>query len=203
MKKIIFVVICLCLLFVGCAHTPLPTASLTNSVKISTNINNLHFAFVDARSEQFRTDRYLVLQSVFPIIKVSACGDAVFDTPLNVVFEKMFLKRFPDNPNGYQTEVKLAAFYFTHQPHELFAIPFINLFVMFADVEFHGIIKMEVAVLDRNGKYIFTKIYDANIKEMKPVVLGPENPAGFDMLNKAFLKVTDELDTDLRRIKFD
>lgn len=201
MKKTIFALICLCLLFVGCAHTPLPTASLINSVKISTNINNLHFSFIDARNEQLRTEKCFVLQLTYPTW-IFTCGDAAFDNPLNIVFENMFLKRFPNNPKGYQTEVKLVTFHWTHKPHKLSGIPLINIFVIAADVEFHGIIKIEVAVLDRNGKFIFTKIYDSDIKEMKPcnaVIY----VAGFDMLKKAFLKVTDELDTDLRRIKFD
>jgi hypothetical protein len=61
---------------------------------------------------------------------------------------------------------------------------------------------MEVAVLDKNGKYIFTKIYDADIKEMKS---GNKMiyEDGFDMLEKAFMKVTDDLETDLKRIRFD
>ena len=202
MKKILFVLICLCLLFVGCAHTPIPTILLTNKVTAVSNVNTLHFSFIDARSEQFKTENYFMLQSVFPIIRVYTWGDPWFDVPLIIAFEKMFLKRFTDNDRGYQTEIKLTSFYFTYQPHELSAIPFINIFVIAADREYHGVVKMEVAVLDKNGKYIFTKIYDADIKEMKS---GNKMiyEDGFDMLEKAFMKVTDDLETDLKRIRFD
>lgn len=201
MKKILFILICFCLLFSGCAHTPLPTASLISSIKNSTNANNLHFTFIDSRSTQLKTEKCFVLQHIYPTW-IFTCGDAAFDSPLNISFQKMFLKRFPDNPKGYQTEVKLVTFHWTHKPHELSGIPLINIFVIAADVEFHGIIKMEVAILDRNGKFIFTKIYDSDIKEMKPcdTVL---YLAGLDMLNKVFEKVTDEFEKDLKRIKFD
>jgi hypothetical protein len=189
-------------LFVGCAHTPIPTILLTNKVTAVSNVNTLHFSFIDARSEQFKTENYFMLQSVFPIIRVYTWGDPWFDVPLIIAFEKMFLKRFTDNDRGYQTEIKLTSFYFTYQPHELSAIPFINIFVIAADREYHGVVKMEVAVLDKNGKYIFTKIYDADIKEMKS---GNKMiyEDGFDMLEKAFMKVTDDLETDLKRIRFD
>jgi hypothetical protein len=198
MKKILLIIV---ILFCNCcSHAPFATKSMTDNILKSTTINNLHYFFIDSRESQFKTERWFIDHTIFPTIY--SCGDAMFDTPLNDVFIKMFLSHFPGNPEGYKTEIKIRKYYFTWKPHELAAIPIINFFVIAADIEFHGILKMEVAILDKNEKFIFTKIYETDLKEM----ISPSNKNvyndGMDILRKVFLTVMDEYEIDIKRIKF-
>ena len=201
MRKLFIILLPIFLFFFGCAHTPLPTASLTNKTIVSSDINNLRFTFIDSRDERLKKEKCFVQQYIYPTW-IFTCGDMTFDAPLDTAFKKMFLAHFSSNPDGYHTEVKLGRFQFTWKPHELSGLPIINLFVIAADVEFHGIVKMEMAVLDKKEKYLFSKTYEADVREMKScnnVIY----EAGFDVLNKAFNKVMNEVETDMKRIKFD
>lgn len=188
-------------LMAGCAHTPLPTDKLTGGAdRPNGSVNNLHYSFIDARDERIKTEDCFVLQYMFPTWLFS-CGDKAFDTPLNKGFEKIFLARFSDSPKGLQTEIKLRNFYFTYKPHEMAGLLFVGLFFIFADVEYHGIAKIDVAILDQNNKYIFAKTYDADLREMKPYD-ATIYEAGLDMLNKAFAKISAEFENDAKRINF-
>jgi hypothetical protein len=200
-KKIFFFLICVCFFFTACAHEPLPIAKLTTYSAPASDINNLHFTFIDARNEQLKTEKCFVQHYIWPTW-IFTCGDSAFDAPLNSAFDKMFLARFPDNPEGHKTEVKIINFHFTWKPHELTGLPFIGIFAALEDVEFHGIVKMEVAVLDKEEKFIFTKIYEADVKEMKTPGDTPVYEEGFDILRKAISKVMAEFETDTKRIKF-
>lgn len=202
MKKTTLLLIGICLFFIGCAHAPLPTAKLSGNITAAGNTSNLHFTFIDARNEQLKAEKCFVSHWIWPTW-IFTCGDTAFDAPLNSSFEKMFLIQFPDNQDGYKTEIKLVKFYFTWKPHELTGLPFIGILAALEDNEYHGIVKMEVAVLDKDEKFIFTKTYEADIKEMKPPGDTPIYEEGFDMLRKAFSKVMAEFETDTKRIKFD
>lgn len=184
----------------GCAHTPLPTATLVSKAgTVKSEINNLHYTFIDARDEQFKTEGNIMINA---IPTIGAAGDALFDEPLSSSFQKMFLARFPDVPEGYNAEIKLIKFHATSKANELSMLPVINFLTLLMDSEYHGISEIDVAILDKNGKFIFTKSYRADIKEMKPLDNEPcEND--FDILAKAFSKVTDEFETDVKRINFD
>lgn len=96
---------------------------------------------------------------------------------------------------------KLKAFHHTHKPHELAGVPFIGIIAAVADVEHHAILKVEIALLDKEGKFIFHKIYEKNIRKMKHAN-EPMKDAVFDMLSKAFNQFSEEFETDINRIKF-
>ena len=128
-------------------------------------------------------------------------GDLSYDVSLFKVFEKMFIKRFgSSSSNGYKTEIKLNAFYCSVKANDLTGVPFLGIAVVGMDNEWHGILKNEVSLLDKEDKYIFHKIYDIDIKEMR----SPKNSSGldFDMYIKAFNKFAEEFETDINRIKF-
>lgn len=186
----------------ACAHTPIATTSLINMQAVSEQPEGFSFVFKDEREERMKAEKCFVLQYKYPTW-VFSCGDLAYDLPLNVVFEQMFIRRFGNNTTGHKAEVTLKSFYHTNKPHELSGVPFIGLLTLGADVEWHGILKVEIAILDMDQKFIFHKIYDADIREMK-------RPAGsaqsgqedaFDMLLKAFTKVSNDLATDIGRVK--
>ncbi len=200
MKKILLIIIGIFVLS-GFAFHPLSTKFLTDGVKSSGVINNLHVTFIDAREAKFKKEKSFELNYIFPTIY--SCGDSSFDMPLNIVFEKMFLKRFPNNPNGFKTEIKISKFYYTWSPKQLAIFPIIGIFVIGADVEYHGYLKIDVVILDKNNKFIFTKQYSVDLKDMKSPFVNTIYKDGFGLMLKAFVRVTDEFETDISRIKFD
>src|SRR5439155_5913129 len=120
-----FLVYALC----DCSHAPIITEPLINSQTISENKSNLKFAVQDDRDEQFKTQKCFVFERKFPAFYLS-CGDLIYDLPIGNVFEKMLIRRFGNNADGYKTEVKLKAFYHTQKPHDLSAVPFVGLFTI-------------------------------------------------------------------------
>jgi len=184
----------------SCAHTPVTTNALINKQAQTQQDSSFHFFFKDDREEIMKTEKCFVLQYKYPTW-IFSCGDLAFDMPLGVVFEKLFVRRFGNNPNGYQTEVTLKAFHYTNKPHELAGAPFIGLLTIGADIEWHGILRVEIAVLDKNQKFIFQKTYDTDIREMKKPFTQSEQDNGFDMLMKAFTKISNEVDIDINRIR--
>ncbi len=192
------VVLCLIILFIicGCASVPISTKSLINKIPQEPSKNgNFNFTIADERDEEFKNEK-IIMQSHFPSATFLT-GDKMFDVPLNKVFEEMFCKRFINNPEGTRMDIKLKAFYSTSKPHDLATIPFVGLFTIGADVECHGILKVEIAILNNESKFIFHKVYDFNLKEMR----SPAEDTKDHILVKTFNKFSDELTTDLSRVK--
>jgi hypothetical protein len=175
----------------GCAHTPTATKLLIESQKISEKKTiNLNPLLKDEREERFKTEKYFD----------NTWGDLMYDAPLYSVFEKMFIRRFGNSPGGHKVEIKLKAFYHTYKLPDLAWVPFIGILTIGADWELHGILKAEVAFLDQENKFIFHKIYDVDLREMKKI--NEVDDAAFDMYIKAFNKFAEEFETDISRIKF-
>jgi len=198
-SKIIFLALALYGLY-GCAYTPIITEPLINSQAVSEKKINLKFIFKDDREEKFKSEKSFVFERKFPAA-IFSFGDLIYDVPLNTVFENMIIRRFGNSQNGYKAEVKLKAFYPTWKPHDLTFVPFVGLLTIAADVEYHGFLKTEIAVLDNNDKYIFHKIYDVDVKEMKKsdeII----REAVFDMYIKAFNKFAEEFEIDINRVNF-
>ena len=193
----------------GCAHTttiatfsPIATKLLIESQKISEKKTiNLNLILKDEREERFKTEKCFAFDRIFPVPSIS-CGDLVYDAPLYSVFEKMFIRRFGNSPGGHKVEIKLKAFYSTRKTNDLAVVPLLGILAIFADWEFHGILKAEVAFLDQENKFIFHKIYDVDLKEMKKADDEVIKDADFDMYIKAFNKFSEEFETDISRIKF-
>ncbi len=199
----LFILMLIVLGLFGCAQKPAVTEGLINMQAVSREATNFDFTFRDDREERMKTERHFVLQYKYPTWVFSS-GDLAYDLPLNVVFEKMFSRRFGNNPTGHKAEVTLKVFHNTTKPHELSGLPIIGLLTLGADVEWHGILKAEIAILDKDGKFIFHKIYETDIREMKSPRGSQQSAleATFDMLNKAFTKFAEELATDIGRIRF-
>ena len=198
-QKILFLALVVYGLY-GCSHTPVITEPLINSQAVSEKKMDLKFIFKDDRDEKFKSERSFVFERKFPAA-IFSFGDLLYDVPLNTVFENMFIRRFGTSQNGYKAELKLKAFYPTHKPHDLTFVPFVGLLTIGADVEMHGILKTEIAVLDNNDKYIFHKLYDVDVEEMKSsgdII----REAIFDMLIKAFNKFAEEFEIDINRVNF-
>jgi hypothetical protein len=185
----------------GCAHDSYRKTAvlIENQAKVEKNAN-INFVFLDERDDRFKTEKKFVVQYVLPTVTL---GDPAYDSSLFDVFQKMVLKRFGDNPQGNKAELKLKAWYPTVKPNEIFAFPIIGpLLAPAAKSEFHGIMKVEVSILGRDEKYIFHKVYDVDVREMKRPSRATPLPPNLDMLNKAFDKFAIEFNQDINRIRF-
>jgi len=69
-------------------------------------------------------------------------------------------------------------------------------------MEYHGILKVDVALLDSNDKYIFHKTYEIDIREMKGAEVVIKD-AVMDMHMKSFNRFGEEFERDMGRINFD
>ena len=129
-------------------------------------------------------------------------GDLLFDKTPYDVFKAMVVRRFGDSQSGYKTEIRLKAFYALQKPHPLSFIPFVGFLTIGADMEYHGILKVDVALLDSNDKYIFHKTYEIDIREMKGAEVVIKD-AVMDMHMKSFNRFGEEFERDMGRINFD
>lgn len=195
MKKILIIITLLSIS--SCTHTPTHTDKIINTINNFGKTNNIKLYFFDDREERFRNNIGFTFSFNFPAY-VFSHGDKYFDTPLNIVFEKMMLRRFGYNIKGYKTEIKLKSFYYTWKPHELSALPFIGILVSAADVEYSGVLKAEVAILNKNDKFLFHKIYETVAIKSAP----QSDDSAFDVLYGTFQRFSEEFETDIQRINF-
>lgn len=186
----------------GCAHDQhRKTGLLTEGQPAVQKNTNLNFVFLDEREDRFKTKKMFAVQYVLP---TGTLGDPAYDSSLFDVFQKMVLKHFGENPQGNKAELKLKAWYPTIKSNEIILFPIIGpLLAPAAKPEFHGILKAEVSILDRDNKYIFHKIYEVDVMEMKRPSRGANQlPPNLDMINKAFEKFANEFNQDINRIRF-
>jgi hypothetical protein len=184
----------------GCAHTPIATKPLIESQKISEKKTiKLNLTLKDEREERFKTEGYFAFDNTFLTGSLSF-GDLKYDAPLYSVFEKMFIRRFGNSPGGHNVEIKLKAFYHIYKLPSIAYVPVLGILANFVDAEYHGILKAEVAFLDQENKFIFHKIYDVDLMEMKKS--DEVDTADLDMYIKEFNKFAEEFETDISRIKF-
>jgi hypothetical protein len=185
----------------GCAHENYrKTGLLIEGQPTVQKDSNISFVFLDERDERFKTEKGFIVQHILP---TATLGDRAYDSSLFDVFQKMVLRQFGDNPQGNKAELKLKAWHPTVKPNEIFAFPIIGpLLAPAAKSEFHGVLKVEVSILDRDEKYIFHKDYDVNVREMKYLSDSTPLPSNFAMLNIAFDKFAKEFNQDINRIRF-
>jgi hypothetical protein len=185
----------------GCAHDHhRKTGLLIEGQPTVQKNSNINFVFLDERDDRFKTKKMFLVQHVLP---TGTLGDPAYDSSLFDVFQKLVLKRFGDNPQGNKAELKLKAWYPTIKPNEIFIFPILGpLLAPAAKSEFHGILKVEVSILGRDDKYIFHKVYDVDVREMKRPSRATPLPLNLDMINKAFDKFAKEFNQDINRIRF-
>jgi hypothetical protein len=201
-------------LLFGCSSAPIATSNINPSSEATrasalspqpAKIANLHFNFIDARHDDYKTSSGCFRIRTDKAIRATTCGDTAYDKPLNVVFKDLFLARFPDSTDGYITEIKLTAFnsYWSAHTSEYVAGQFGLLGVLASNVidantDYYGICKVDVTVSDKTNKTVFNKAYDAEIHESASRKEVERN--GLVVLQKAFQKVAADFENDLKNI---
>lgn len=188
------------LVVTGCAHNPVITQSLIDSQQFSDSGIPLRTIFVDDRDDKYKNERYIFVRAGFPVASTNILGDLMYDVPLNVAFEKMLIKRFGSNDKGFNTEFKLKAFYTSFKFNDFTGVPFLGILAMGADVEWSGMLKVDVGLLDKENKFVLNKSYDVSLTEMRPSneKIGEESLA---IIQRLFSKFAHDFERDVSRTR--
>jgi hypothetical protein len=183
----------------GCAHQPVVTQSLIESQQFADCGKPLRTVFIDDRDARFKTEKIIVRMG-FPVASANMLGDQCYDLPLNVAFEKMVIKRFGSTENGFNTEFKLKAFYASFKFNDFVGVPFLGLLAAGADVEWSGILRVDVGLMDNENMFVLNKTYDVSFTEMRPAneKLGE---ASLDIIQKLFSKFARDFEGDVSRTR--
>ncbi|MEW6117319.1 MAG: hypothetical protein AB1553_10520 [Nitrospirota bacterium] len=192
------IILIACLLISACAHQPIQIESLIKSQSPVINPQPLNFLVMDVREDRFREKNIIYYDFQYPI-SIMSFGDRMFDMPMNIAFEKMLFTRFGNITSGYKTEAKLKAFFVTDKPNPIMGAPVIGLLAAGADHEYHGFLKVDISIFDKNNKFLFQKSFDVDIKERRKVD-EERNSVILDMYLKAFNKFAKDLEADLQHI---
>ena len=183
----------------GCAHQPLATQALIQSQQFSDCGKPLRPVFIDDRDARFKKEKIIVKMG-FPVASANIFGDLFYDLPLNVAFEKMVIKRFGNSENGFNTEFKLKAFCASFKINDFVGVPLLGILAVGTDVEWSGILKVDVGLLDNENKFVLNKSYDVSFTEMRPA---NENSgeASLEIIQKLFSKFAHDLEGDISRTR--
>ncbi len=180
-------------------HHPVITQALVESQQFADCGKSLRTVFIDDRDARFKTERIIVKMG-FPVASANMLGDLSYDLPLNVVFEKMVIKRFGSSENGFTTEFKLKAFYTSFKFNDFTGVPILGILAVGADVEWSGILKVDVGLLDNENKFVLNKSYDLSFTEMRPAneKLGE---GSLEIIQKLFSKFARDFESDVSRTR--
>ncbi len=151
----IFIVVSL----IGCAVKPMKISPVLDIVQIH-NINQdqkFKYTFIDGRRDDFKFKRSFLFRNEFGAPEF-ACGDLRYDIKLFDLFKQVVQRELPENVDSpYEVEMNLKAF------HVLEKIPAFG----FAKPNFIGIMKVDVAVLGEDKKFVFQKTYQYEISNSR------------------------------------
>ena len=189
----------ICLLLAGCAQKPVLTMPLIEEQEFIGFEKPFKIIVVDDRDFQFKHEK-IIVKTGFPVAKANILADQLYDIPLDAVFEKMLIKRFGNNKNGLKTEFRLKVFYTSFKLNDLVGVPFLGILAVGADVEWHGVLKVDVGILDKENKYVLNKVYEESFTEMRPSneKIGE---GSLIILEKLFSKFSDDFTEDVNRTR--
>jgi len=187
------------LVLTGCAHQPAVTHGLIQSQQLVDCGKPLKLVFADDRDTRFKNEK-IIVRTGFPVASANMLGDLFYDLPLNAAFEKMVIRRFGSNENGFNTEFKLKAFYTSFKLNDFIGVPFLGIFAVGADVEWSGTLRVDVGLLDNENKFALNKTYDVSFTEMRPANEKLDE-ASLDVLQKLFSKFARDLESDVSRTR--
>lgn len=187
------------LLLTGCAHQPVITQPLIEGQQFVDCGKPLRAVFVDNRDDSFKNEKIIVKMG-FPVASANILGDLFYDMSLNSTFEKMVIRRFGSSETGYDTEFKLKAFYSSFKFNDFVGIPFLGILAVGADVEWSGVLKVDVGLLDNDNMFVLNKSYDESFTEMRPSneKIGE---ASLAIIQKLFAKFANDFEGDVRRTR--
>ena len=187
--KLTFITAFIILLLVGCSTPPTKSSAILNTNQLNQVSPLYHLNIIDERDEEFRTKKHWIYKSAFGNTTF-AYGDKWFDIGLYDLFSRVLRERIGDNPEGLNAEIILKSFHVLNSASLAFR------------EEIRGVLKVEVAILDRSQKYVFQKNYEMSEKDFIGLVsYHTEQKLMIEVLDKVLNKFLHDLSRDFSRVK--